>query len=1144
MAATTRELERSNSTTATFLGAKQRTWMIPGNKDPSTLTVSLSKPNDSSYSAEAPFREDMDFLNELRDAAQQANSSNNSPGQAVTTVLPTTLSDGDGEGAPVVTPSSGSVSYRIRSNRTAHSRDPQLARENHLPSPSPSEDHVHESDGINVNHPISSRLPSDPTTATRLEQLMAKYGSVDEIEKHLVMAEKSTTTRGNPTGHEPLTRTNSTPQAAVHFSAGSTSIQSAPSGAPSNPININAASPNKDQQVTKNPQRRLERQIQSVPHHLFWPFLNAAFVNYQRGERSEFNELTRKCTEAISDRIKAVSTIANRGGIEYPRLLLLQDACCHSDFSFLMLHQLYCWADDKSAKQSYRDIGQLQAQGFHVLKRPLASNDGLPQDAIAWFACFPGRLDTNLVSLWYEDTLQTLCQLALHWDGLQSACLTRKFPPLSSEMLNLLQVSSVKLQEVIFRVMLRDIMKETDSCFQKHEQIFFRNQQFVNEQITRGGDVSSRNDEFEDEHRKIWSSHQSHVRGSSALSPSTAVPFSWTGQSALGRSDSRANSIANTSRQGTESSHFVDAQHPRASNIRSASASAQFPAVLRSTPISGHSNPHDESSRLNHASLSELEQHPLSETNAQGAHYSLDSQRVLMPSSQTATYSGQSHHAQSTVNDPSNITSNIGPWASAESHRLQQNLTQPVLISSANINHPSTRTTQASPEVLTTPHHHTHPHQNFNSQPHPIISTGTRQQNPAQNLPSERFIRIPAPRSQYALPEQPAPLMTALHHARVSSPTISTDTEENCFGCVQNVFIAPKAMSHRVRYQQYSVSLTTEDVNALAKDTYSIVGAAHSRLMRPNSYTYRIKCVKSKLGTEAPNKDDWRIASHCWPPYTAILLNDQALEIRRKSHYVKDLPIDATRIVKEGQNLLTIAVMDPSSDSVSDEQFFFGLEAIETLTQSQVKTLLSSLDEQTAQQRIISRTKITSDDPDLEILRQDMDLDLTDPFSAQIFDMPVRGNNCTHTQCFDLDNFLNTRSGGMPKDKPNRPCSPDEFRCPICKGDASPDNLVIDSFFRNVRAKLQAIGRLDVKAVTLNVDGGWTIKEEEERRGQSGDGDGRRAKSQEDRRMSTAQKDRQSSLHVDRFPPSRIGSMTAAEISNSAELTVVELDDD
>ena len=91
-------------------------------------------------------------------------------------------------------------------------------------------------------------------------------------------------------------------------------------------------------------------------------------------------------------------------------------------------------------------------------------------------------------------------------------------------------------------------------------------------------------------------------------------------------------------------------------------------------------------------------------------------------------------------------------------------------------------------------------------------------------------------------------------------------------------------------------------------------------------------------------------------------------------------------------------------------------------------------------QRILH--KLRSTDPDIEVLQPQIVLDLTDPFTSRIFDVPVRGRDCAYNQCFDFDTFLQTRGSTT---KPE-PCSAEKFRCPICKSDVRPHVMVVDGY--------------------------------------------------------------------------------------------------
>ncbi|EJT67965.1 hypothetical protein GGTG_14458 [Gaeumannomyces tritici R3-111a-1] len=50
-----------------------------------------------------------------------------------------------------------------------------------------------------------------------------------------------------------------------------------------------------------------------------------------------------------------------------------------------------------------------------------------------------------------------------------------------------------------------------------------------------------------------------------------------------------------------------------------------------------------------------------------------------------------------------------------------------------------------------------------------------------------------------------------------------------------------------------------------------------------------------------------------------------------------------------------------------------------------------------------------NDDDSIMVVTEELPIDLADPFSAIMFETPVRGATCTHLECFDLSNWLETR---------------------------------------------------------------------------------------------------------------------------------------
>jgi hypothetical protein len=213
-----------------------------------------------------------------------------------------------------------------------------------------------------------------------------------------------------------------------------------------------------------------------------------------------------------------------------------------------------------------------------------------------------------------------------------------------------------------------------------------------------------------------------------------------------------------------------------------------------------------------------------------------------------------------------------------------------------------------------------------------------------------------------------------------------------------------------------------------------------------------------------------------------IAINRHPLEIRRKLHHGKDLPIDITQkllISLRPHTSYQITVSIPKWRDPEFAAYFLAVEVIEILHHKQILDLVQK-------QRIpaahtletIKRSlaPLAADDDDFAMVVGDLTLDLADPFTAKIFVVPVRSKHCLHRECFDLETFLQTRNS-KPK-RPQQPSMPDVWKCPLCGKDSRPYELQIDDFLVAVRAELAKTDDLDVKAIIIAPDGTWKPKRE------------------------------------------------------------------
>jgi hypothetical protein len=230
---------------------------------------------------------------------------------------------------------------------------------------------------------------------------------------------------------------------------------------------------------------------------------------------------------------------------------------------------------------------------------------------------------------------------------------------------------------------------------------------------------------------------------------------------------------------------------------------------------------------------------------------------------------------------------------------------------------------------------------------------------------------------------------------------------------------------------------------------------------------------------------DWVISDTVWPESIFIEINDCHLEVRRKIHHGKDLPIDITRFIAQpdphygGNSLNTIQISVPRLRKQQKESWYFiAVEVIEVLQHDQILNMVyeKRIPASETLAQIKKSMATTDDDDDFAMVVSDLSIDLADPFTARIFTTPARGTSCLHRECFDLETFLLTRNS-KPK-RPNQPSMIDVWKCPLCGKDARPYSLVIIDFLADVRKLLEMQENLDAKAILISADGTWRPKPE------------------------------------------------------------------
>ncbi len=849
----------------------------------------------------------------------------------------------------------------------------------------------------------------------------------------------------------------------------------------------------------------------------------------------------------IATRLEFVQrTQARRGPIEDGRLLLLRDACECYDHDYLLLHQLHCMRTrDPGCVRHFSTLGfgAQHLQGLHILDQLIRANSELVFDAVEWFSEFP--LPNRVLferygayQLSYGRVLKCLEKLAEFWQPLRKLCHERHYVPLVDE-LNAFDLKSVVLQRVISRAILRNIwLLPQDNCFHSTEKLFPINQQDVYQRDTqvsaspalKEGNKKAYNQTLIISYQKLWDQHQLHhsqfehdsqARNSRSLPNALPPASSYRRQSEQGHtripqvrsvSGNHARLVDQTRRPHTIN---VNTQtDPRNGQISSASTPA-----LPSSPFPGvHLSPVSWGNSL-------AGQHSSSTLPTPGA---------ILPSNAEPTGDGLSPTSTGHLNIASTPTIVHDHPQNQYPRRVPSTSSMPGTLSPARPFESSTNNTQpetgfdsllaralgwteqsprGSPAVVPSssrdPHvddmhrqragtrHQSRSHGQLPSQyPNANMANGQIEtQTETQRREKQLPYTVPA---QFLPPlgyshdtnTHPTPLESALHQVHVRSPILKAinsegdlDNTTKYFRFMWGLVVMPNRLHMQKRYVRWTFTVSKESVQLLARNLKESDGPPPTKYLKVGSRFCRIRCVQVSDIDATFTESDWAVADNAWPRSIAIILNGTALEIRRKLHHGKDLPIDVGQYIQEGQNTLSIATMWLPQEFKA--AYAVGLETLQVTTDKKIKEDIQILAPSEAQQRIIERA--SSVDPDIQIIDPSIVLDITDPYTSSIFEVPVRGMSCRHNQCFDLYVFLQTRGSKTPTE----PCGPDQFKCPLCGGDARPQSLVVDGFFKEVREELSRTGRLDARAIVLHESGDWQIKEVEET-GESGDGLGTR----------------------------------------------------
>ncbi|KAG6115228.1 hypothetical protein E4U13_002927 [Claviceps humidiphila] len=346
---------------------------------------------------------------------------------------------------------------------------------------------------------------------------------------------------------------------------------------------------------------------------------------------------------------------------------------------------------------------------------------------------------------------------------------------------------------------------------------------------------------------------------------------------------------------------------------------------------------------------------------------------------------------------------------------------------------------------------------------------------------NEGYSTAPLPQGQYPIsPYSWTSVQSGLHLVRLRSPDRTNPGGDGTryYQFVSGFALDPTPICPRRGVQRFEFTVTADDfsIKSSLKRTEDTV--AHH--FKHGSLRYRLRLIRGHKTKRVIDRDSWLASSSIWPAEIYLLFNDEPVYPRRGHHFHHDIPIELTDLLREGHNTISVSLpKGPDGSSTEEAGYHLAVEKVVTMDHASIVDMICKEQrigpEETCRE-IQRRMQMAASD---DVIVQDdcLCISLTDPFSASMFQIPVRGSTCKHIECFDLQTWLQTRSS---KDSLSRtePSLADGWKCPICNGDAAPPNLRVDEYLVNVEIALKLAGQVQTRSISAHLDGSWTANEE------------------------------------------------------------------
>lgn len=800
------------------------------------------------------------------------------------------------------------------------------------------------------------------------------------------------------------------------------------------------------------------------------------------------------------------------------RLALLSDAFSYRDIFYLVLHQLFCLSDssgtiDVRITTRFPTLALDHCRtGMKLLRRFLEDNTKIEPSILFLFTHIPETVNMLLRNMpsWYSHVMNEVSLFLsslvtkFHMYQIHEKAMRRRYPPLRNELRALLNTNSPVMINVVFMAVCRKLY---DANFQTKILALYKRylllednaantEALIRQYITIP--IMTTPDQMDQPRRLVAHTAQQQIQDNrsqyeqlsplphpntqilplphSAWAPGVQLshelpsvssnpvlnmgmyphpdragewvllPTMWASQetarfgSYLRHPDGKYHHI-NLTYERSPSGHFL---------LKSQSLSPTAPGIPRVRP-----HPVFESFASTALPQASMNQNP---STAPLSHTALVSQPP--PAMEATNRDGRGNLGHGMVSHT--ISGMVQP--NAMLHMNSQTVASKIVT-------PVCQSSQVAPSSFQTP------------KPGPVRQTAPLAPPPSlrsqQSLVSQRpAITKFMPPSGYRAPHtaQPNPTHLALHQLDLAEPMKimmlegQGDVEEpTSLYCFPYSLAMEPAFFHREKTNQ-TLTFMISPQDALTFPRVAMSKGIPIIKYKARCLSFHLRCISVRPSEKDSLHSSWSTMATCWPSVFYVIVNGIEMFVRRRVHNEKDLPLDITQHLHEGENKISIKMILDQKEC-KNREYAFVIQSMAVASFDRVCELVKVFPRDKFIEEVNRRLNQSSADDDLAVVSNSLTVNLIDPLTQKIFTGPGRSIDCQHLECFDVESFILTKrclSGNDPLK--------DNWRCPICKADARPIKLVHDEFFKEVRAKLIETKKLEgAQTIEIKTNGVWSV---------------------------------------------------------------------